>query len=277
MLSYRHGFHAGNHADVLKHAVLVHCLQYSLKKPKPFLYVDTHAGAGAYSLDSDYALKNREFEMGIRKLKLSETLPALLAEYLQVLESMGCGSDSISYPGSPAIAAHLLRPNDQLRLHELHPNDHAELQARFASDKRVTVIKKDGFRGMIKAFPPPARRAVVLIDPSYELERDYTAVPLAIDDALFKFPSATILIWYPLLGAGYHEYLKNGLREQGHENWLSVELKVRPESPRGMWGSGMWVVNPPWTLPEALKESEILAKLLGETAEASLTVRAHIV
>jgi 23S rRNA (adenine2030-N6)-methyltransferase len=275
MLSYRHGFHAGNHADVLKHSVLIHCIQHFLKKPKPFLYVDTHSGAGRYALNKGFALKNREFEQGVDRLRGTKQLPPILADYAEVLQGIASNAQENTYPGSPIIAAHLLRANDQLRLHELHSSDYELLNAEFFSDKRATVIKKDGFRGLIKAFPPPARRAIALIDPSYEIERDYVAVPLAIDDALFKFPSATILIWYPMLPGDPHLYLKEQLLAQGHSSWLWVENKTG-NCKKGMYGSGMWVINPPWTLPQAITESSSISKILSDDPHAGLETAHNI-
>lgn len=272
MLSYRHAFHAGNHADVLKHAVLLHCLNYLKKKDAPFLYVDTHAGAGAYKLNEGYATKKQEYKEGVSKLLQEEGLPSFLNDYCALVKSFNNTSVPEVYPGSPLIAKEVLRHNDQLRLHELHPTDFELLQQNFESDHRATVIKKDGLRGMIRAFPPPSRRALVLIDPPYKIKNDYHVIPYAIDDALFKFKTAIILIWYPMLNNRLYEELKNALSQVYPERWLNVELTVNNQN-KGMFGSGLWVINPPWDLPSTIESSKSeLPSVLGQDESAALTL-----
>jgi len=277
MLSYRHAFHAGNHADVLKHAILIHCLQHFLKKDKPFHYVDTHAGAGLYELTTGYADQNREFEGGIQKLLNSPTaLPQVLQAYVDMVLSFNPTTQLEFYPGSPLIARQLMRSHDQLRLHELHQADHDILYTHVASDPRILLQKKEGLRGLIKAFPPPSRRGIALIDPPYENKQDYAVLAYAIDDALFKFATGMILVWYPMLENGLFEPLKDDLSKVSGERWLNVELCIR-RAGKGLYGSGMWVINPPWDLPTAIETMRLpLISLLGETVEASLELNFSI-
>ena len=277
MLSYRHAFHAGNPADVLKHSVLIHCIRHLLKKDKPFHYVDTHAGAGLYELKSGFADQNREFLSGISKIhNVKDELPALLKDYLSVIESFNATHELEFYPGSPLIAKQLLRDSDQMRLHELHKADFDILYSHFASDSRALVQKKDGLRGMIKAFPPPSRRGIVLIDPPYENKNDYVVLPYAIHDALCKFPSATILVWYPMLEDERFMDLKEDLSKLPVTSWLNVEFQTRTPSP-GLYGSGMWIINPPWDLPSAISSVEnTLVSELGQDSHAQIALH-HVI
>lgn len=173
MLSYRHAFHAGNHADVLKHYVLGLVLAYTTQKGKPFWYIDTHAGAGMYSLNEGYATQNAEFEQGINKLIAAKNLPKPLADYVAQIQSFNAGSMTL-YPGSPAIAQQYLRTDDKMRLFELHPNDYKILCENFQGfGKQVKIEMQNGFSGIKACLPPPPRRAVVLIDPPFEDKQDY--------------------------------------------------------------------------------------------------------
>lgn len=270
MLSYRHAFHAGNHADVLKHTVLIHCIRHLLKKDKPFQYVDTHAGAGLYDLKGNYADFRKEYLDGIKPLIARTDLPPVLEDYVEIISSFNPTLELEFYPGSPFIAKKLLRHNDQLRLHELHRSDFEILRDHTVSDSRIVLLKKDGLRGMIKAFPPSSRRGLVLIDPSYEIKSDYEVIPFAIDDALSKFAQAMILIWYPMLEDDTYQFLKETLSQVSGDNWLNVEFRVRKEE-KGLFGSGMWIINPPWDLPGAIQSiQEILPSLLGEDPYASV-------
>ncbi|HYD34210.1 MAG TPA: 23S rRNA (adenine(2030)-N(6))-methyltransferase RlmJ, partial [Methylophilaceae bacterium] len=204
MLSYRHAFHAGNHADVLKHFVLKEVLQYSAQKDKPFWYVDTHAGAGMYALDKGYAQQNAEYRDGIERLWNSQDLPPALVDYVALIRKLNPQGSLRHYPGSPAVARELLRPDDRMRLFELHPNDSKLLRQEFLVDnpqanRQMLIETQDGFAGLKALLPPPPRRAVVLIDPPYEDKSDYQRVVEAIKDSLERFADGTYMIWYPVL------------------------------------------------------------------------------
>ena len=278
MLSYRHAFHAGNHADVFKHAVLIHCIRHFLKKEKAFHYIDTHAGAGLYELTQGFAARTRESETGIAQLlsTTSDDLPPLLKNYVDIVLNFNPTPQLEFYPGSPLIAQFLMRPHDSLRLHELHLADHDILQTHVAGDPRVLLQKRDGFRGLIKAFPPASRRGLALIDPPYEVKTDYRIVADAIHDARVKFPTGTILVWYPLLENELFRYLKEDLIQVSGPSWLNAEFRVREPGP-GLYGSGLWVIQPPWDLPSELEQCQApLLKRLGASPSASLDLRFEI-
>jgi len=256
MLSYRHAFHAGNHADCLKHFVLVCLLRHLAQKDKPFWMIDTHAGAGAYGLDSGYATKNEEWQGGIARLWERTDLPPALADYVELVRAMNPPGRLTFYPGSPYLAAKLLRDQDRLRLYELHPTDVDLLGKTFMdAGRKVMVTLGDGFAGLKSQLPPQPRRALVLIDPSYEDKHDYVAVLTALRDSVKRFPTGTYAVWYPQLPRPEALRLPERLRGVAVD-WLDVRLSIcRPGSAGfGMSGSGMFIVNPPWTLAATLRE-----------------------
>lgn len=258
MLSYRHAFHAGNHADVLKHFVLVCLLRYLNQKDKPYWYIDTHAGAGAYGLDAGYATKNAEHEAGIARLWQRNDLPPELADYVELVRGMNPAGKLTLYPGSPYIAHKLLRDQDRMRLFELHTTDVQLLGQTFQNDqKRVIVTLGDGFAGLKSLLPPAPRRALVLIDPSYEDKRDYGRVVEAMKDSLQRFATGTYMVWYPLLKRPEARHLAERLRALKGIEWLDLSLAVAAPAQDGfgMHGSGLFIVNPPWTLREILSRS----------------------
>ena len=281
MLSYRHVFHAGNHADVLKHAVLLAVLDYFNQKDKPYWVIDTHAGAGGYRLDAGRATTHAEFNDGVGRLWDRADLPPLLARHVEAVRTDNADGKLRRYPGSPLIALRAMRPADKLRLFELHPADVKLLGqaiAGAASDapKRVQIKQEDGFAGMKALLPPPSRRGLVLIDPSYEDKRDYAAVVTAGTEGLQRFATGTFMVWYPLLQKNESITLAGKLKKLAPD-WLNATLTVQPPSADGvgMHGSGVFLVNPPWTLAAALKETlpwlaEKLKVSSGETAGFSL-------
>ena len=274
MLGYRHAFHAGNHADILKHLVLYHCLRYMTKKPKPLLYLDTHAGAGAYHLGEGFSAQTREWESGIQRLSGNVPVSApreSVAEYLEFIQEYGRTHPG-EYPGSPALAAALLRPGDRLWLREIHPADLEELRIRFAGDGRVDVQGSDGFASVRAVLPPPSRRGLVILDPPYELASDYDRVVEALAEALGRFETGTYMVWYPLLERPEARALPARLSALTTRQKLSAELRVRDIGPgdRGLAGSGIFVVNPPWPLESALRSAlPFLAETLGQDPSAS--------
>lgn len=272
MLSYRHAFHAGNHADVLKHLVLVQLVRYLAQKDKPFWVIDTHAGAGLYALDSGYATKLAEYETGIGKLWARKDLPAPLAEYVKLVRELNPDGKLRHYPGSPWFALHTMREQDRLRLFELHSSDARLLQKNFSdAGRRVVIDVSDGFAGLKALLPPAPRRGLVLIDPSYEVRDDYRHVLHALRDQLPRFPSGTYAIWYPQLPRIESKELPDKLKRLIGKNWLHVALSVRTPSSDGigLHGSGMFVVNPPWTLHATLQPiMPYLVAQLGQDAGA---------
>jgi 23S rRNA (adenine2030-N6)-methyltransferase len=272
MLSYRHAFHAGNHADVLKHFVQMQLLQYLAQKDKPYWVIDTHAGAGCYELLSGYAAKNAEYESGIARLWDAKGLPPALAEYVALVKRLNPEGRLKLYPGSPLVSQMLLRERDRLRLFELHPSDYEILTENFiAHDKQVMVQKSDGFAALKALLPPPPRRALVLIDPPYEEKQDYKRVVEALQEGLKRFANGTYAVWYPCLQREEAERLPDKLKRLPVKSWLHVALHVQTPSADGfgMHGSGMFILNPPWTLHATLQEvMPKLVALLGQDAGA---------
>lgn len=257
MLSYRHAFHAGNHADVLKHLVLVQLTSYLVQKDKPFWYIDTHAGAGAYSLDSGYAVKLAEHKDGIGRLWGRNDLPAALSEYVELVRRINPDRRLRAYPGSPLFALWTMREQDRLRLFELHSKDARLLQENFQdSGKQVIVESTDGFAGLKALLPPPSRRAVVMIDPSYEDKQDYERVFHCLKESVTRFPSGVYALWYPQVTRLDAHELPQRLKRLPVKNWLLVSLRVNEPAKDGfgMHGSGIFVINPPWTLHGTLAE-----------------------
>ena len=273
MLSYRHGFHAGNHADVLKHFVLLALLRLLTRKDKPLYVIDTHAGAGSYSLTEGYAARNAEFETGIARLWKAPDLPAPLADYVDAVRAFNPDGALSRYPGSPQIALAALRPQDRLRLFELHPTDVRQLTdwARDA-DRRVAIVAGDGFAGLKSVLPPPSRRGLALIDPSYETASDYRAVVAAVADARARFATGTYAVWYPQLARREAERLPDQLLRLAGRDWLSVWLAVHAPAADGfgLHGSGMFVFDPPWGLEPAVRAAmPALVALLGQDERAT--------
>jgi len=272
MLSYRHAFHAGNHADVLKHFLLSALTRYLGEKDAPFWYVETHAGAGLYALDTGYATKLAEYVDGVGRLWARNDLPAPLADYMNLVRALNADGKLTAYPGSPWIAHQSLREQDRLRLFELHSSDSELLANNFrALGRRARVQASDGFVGLKAMLPPPPRRALVLIDPSYEDKADYRNVVSALDDALTRFATGVYVVWYPQLARLDARQLPDKLKRLPAKNWLHVSLTVTSPSEDGfgMHGSGLVVLNPPWTLYATLQSvMPYLVKVLGRDAEA---------
>ncbi|OHE67111.1 MAG: hypothetical protein A2Z99_12970 [Treponema sp. GWB1_62_6] len=273
MLSYRHAFHAGNHADVLKHTILVFCLEYMNRKDTPWLYIDTHSGAPSYSLLGSYAAMTGESEAGIARLRAfarDDPPPPAVADYLRAVEAYGRAWGD-EYPGSPSIAAEVLREEDRAVFFELHPTDYAPLERRFEPFRRVRTRMEDGFSGLKSVLPPPSRRALVLIDPPYELKEDYGRVVDSLKSALARFATGVYLVWYPVLDRSEARDLPSALMDLAQGEAYRAELRVRTleDGERGMAGSGLVVMNPPWKLAEAIDETlPYLARALGNGREA---------
>ena len=298
MFSYRHAFHAGNHADVLKHTVLIAALERLLEKEAPLTVIDTHAGAGLYRLDGDYAGKSGEAAEGVLRLLGAKPGAAghapAIARYLELLREFNPkakGSDYRIYPGSPFIAQRLLRPVDKLRLFELHPTDARTLDANIAqldAGRRISIQRDDGFGCIQSLLPPPSRRALLLCDPSYEIKTDYARVAAMLEQALKRFATGCYVIWYPLIprpeAHGLPRRLKT-LATKAGKPWLNAALTVKSGRVEtsdaalsggrrpGLPASGMFLVNPPWTLKEQLAEAlPQLVTLLGQDKSAAFTL-----
>lgn len=281
MFSYRHAFHAGNHADVLKHALLVHTLDYLNRKDNPYWVIDTHAGAGLYALDGEWANKNAEFADGIGRLWDRKDLPPLLADYVAQVRSYNSNGHLRYYPGSPWLTLDALRDRDRLRLFEMHPTESEVLVGNLekldrTALRQTTIFATDGFEGMKSLLPPPPRRGLVLIDPSYEDKRDYRSTVNAVKEGIKRFATGTYAVWYPLVQRREATEMVRHLENLQVKNWLHVSLTVkRPVAEGfGLHGSGMFIVNPPWTLHAALKDAmPMLTRLLAQDDRASYTLQ----
>ncbi len=267
MLAYRHAFHAGNHADVLKHTVLARVLRYMNGKDKGYRLVDTHAGAGGYSLEGRYAQKKGEFEQGVARLWERNDLPEAVADYLSIVRQFNPDGTLTQYPGSPAFAQMLLRAQDQLRLFELHPTDHRILASYLGAVRGAEVYDKDGFDGLKGQVPPTTRRGVVLMDPSYEGHADYGRVIGSLRDAIARFAEGVYMVWYPQVSKLEAAQLPKRLEALAPKGWLHARLTVQqPDSMGfGLAGSGVFVINPPYTLhAELLEVMPYLTEVLGQ-------------
>ncbi|RPH63920.1 MAG: 23S rRNA (adenine(2030)-N(6))-methyltransferase RlmJ, partial [Burkholderiales bacterium] len=277
----RHAFHAGNHADVLKHVVLVQLLRHLALKDTPFQVIDTHAGAGLYSLEGEWAAKRSEFADGIGCLWSRTDAPAPVADYLETVRAANPDGVLRHYPGSPFIALGCLRARDRLRLFEMHPSEGRILAKNIAEAgrdavRRTMVQPGDGFAGLKALLPPPSRRALVLIDPSYEDKRDYARTIATLRDALVRFATGCYAIWYPQVQRRESLELPRKLERRRDLRWLHAVLTVRAPSSDGLGlhGSGVFVVNPPWTLQAALRDAlPWLVEALGQDAGAGWSLQ----
>lgn len=255
MLSYRHEFHAGNHADVLKHSLLSLLLASLTRKDKPFTYFESHAGAGYYSLGSERARQTDEASGGILKLIEAPDRPEALNPWLDFVSSH-LDYDQ-TYPGSPALALRLSRPMDDLVLMELHPAEIEDLRYNFRQDDRVHIHHRDGLEGLPALCPPANRRGLILMDPSYEGGVDYSASATCLKKIHRRWPEGIFALWYPILGQGKDRSgeLKAHLESHPFKGLFSLELMVAdPKTQSGMVGSGMLVANPPWKLDQEARQ-----------------------
>lgn len=255
MLSYRHSFHAGNHADVLKHVIQSLLITALKQKDKPFFYLDTHAGAGCYRLDSPQALKTGEHLQGVARIWQHPNKPPLLSTWLTCLQEYNPDDRLRYYPGSPLIAQMLLRSTDKLLFTELHPTEFAMLKTTFVKDKRISMVRGNGLHQLKASLPPLARRALVLIDPAYEVKTDYQDVFAALQQGYRRFSTGIYALWYPVVRRQAVKRLIRNLQSSAIRNILLLELAVLPDSDQyGMTGSGMIVINPPWKLEQQARE-----------------------
>lgn len=275
MLSYRHSFHAGNHADVLKHTVQSLIIESLKEKDKPFLYLDTHAGAGRYQLSGEHAERTGEYLEGIARIWQRDDIPEELAAYMSVVGHFNRNENLRYYPGSPLIARQLLREEDKLQLTELHPSDFLLLRSEFQKDDRTRVSRADGYQQLKAQLPPLSRRGFILMDPPYELKTDYQDVVKGIQEGYKRFATGTYALWYPVVMRQQIKKMLRDLEATGIRRILQIELGVRPDSDqRGMTASGMIVINPPWKLEQQMKNVlPWLLKVLVPSGTGHTTVK----
>ena len=308
MFSYRHAFHAGNHADVLKHTVLVAMLKHLTEKEAALTVLDTHAGAGLYRLDGDYAETSGEAENGIFRLispskapvapvhsaKLATNIIAsgyspALQDYLDLVASFNPKGSHKIYPGSPFIIQRFLSGRDKLKAFELHPTDSKTLSANIAqleAGRQVAVLREDGFEGIKKFLPPPVKRALVFCDPSYEIKSDYARVPAMVADSLKRFATGTYAVWYPIIPRPEAHDVPRKLKTlatKAAKSWLNATLTVKSSKLTsdaqgevvrpGLPASGMFIINPPHTLKAALQAAlPEMASLLAQDQHATFSL-----
>lgn len=258
MLSYLHSFHAGNFADVLKHSISVHILNYLTQKPKGLFYLDTHAGAGGFSLKNTEAQKNQEYENGIGKLwhlKDAQKLPRLLKSYLDCIVKFNPGKDLTHYPGSPWFAQELLREHDRASLFELHPREFKILCKNFEGDRRLKPFQSDGFHACLSQLPPKEKRGYILMDPPYEVKQDYKTAVESLVAAHKKFATGTYALWFPVVDRYRINDMEKAFIKSGVRNIQLFEFGIEKDGEPGMTSSGMIVINPPWDLKAAVDEA----------------------
>ncbi len=295
MFSYRHAYHAGNHADVFKHLALIEIMRHMTQKETALVVVDTHAGAGLYQLDSLQAKTSNEAAFGYKKL-IQSTTPwvASIQQYIDLIASFNQAGQSCQdcYPGSPFIIQRFLRENDRLKLFEMHPNEIKILSTnvdQLRVGRQISLLHEDGFAGVRQFLPPPARRGLVFCDPSYELKSDYAQVVDMVRDGLKRFATGTYALWYPALDrpelAPMLKKIKV-LAEQTGKSWLHAELNVKSPArlnasnplqashqSHGLRGSGLFIINPPFTLHAAIAPALVqLVQVLGQDAGAGFNI-----
>lgn len=265
MLSYQHGYHAGNFADVIKHVALSRILNYMTKKDKPFLYLETHAGRGLYHLKNAQALKTAEAQSGIELLWAQRNqLPTVFSNYLDAIKQVNTDEKLTFYPGSPLIAINALRPTDRLCCSERHPTEFNYLEQLSKQNKRVSYKNQDGLIDLKALLPPVERRGFIFIDPSFEMKTDYRDIPCALKQAYDRFSTGVYCLWYPLVDNKLHQQLLRELEKIPSKDNLRLEFNLTPHQQFGMTGCGLWIINPPFLLADELKNvMQVLQKLFN--------------
>lgn len=277
-MNYRHSFHAGNFADVLKHVVLALIVQHIIKKPAPFRYIDTHAGLGAYDLQSDQPNRTGEWREGVGRLwdePLDASIMEVLSPWRQAVEKLNPEGGLRHYPGSPEIVRALARPDDRLTLCELHPEDAAHLRWRYGRDKRVSPVEIDGYKALNAYVPPKEKRGLVLIDPPFEQQGEWQRMSEGLRRAHAKWPTGIYALWYPIKDIMETDAFAHGIGKLGIPSIIAAEILIRrPNDRTKLNGCGMIIVNPPYTLAPALKQ---LLPVLAEKLGADDTARGRLV
>lgn len=259
MFSYRHAFHAANHADVLKHSVYLHILDYYGTKDTAYTVIDTHSGAGLYDLEGEWAQTKSECEQGLDLVIAAERSPPLITRYLEAVSELNPDGIARYYPGSPWLALTTIRPQDSFHGFELHPTEFPALTQNIEQlfprpNRRVKIYNTDGFQNSLRLLPPISRRGIVMMDPSYEAKTDYKKALNTIESSLKRFAQCCFILWYPLVQRQEIKALQRQLEKQTLP-WLHVSLQVKKPAADGfgLHGSALFIINPPWTLSAELK------------------------
>jgi 23S rRNA (adenine2030-N6)-methyltransferase len=280
-MNYRHAYHAGNFADVLKHTVLFALVEALKAKPNPFCVIDTHAGSGCYALDGREAGKTGEYKDGIARLLFPDlhadtaqagSVPPLLRRWLDSILALPGNEDGLKlYPGSPLQIANAMRAQDSAQLCELHPEEATRLQELFHRDPRIHAHQRNGYEALKALLPPKEKRGLVLIDPPYEAqEAEYKLIEQALKSAMQRWPTGVYAVWYPIKLRSQVQPFLRGLSRGGAKRVLRAELMLQPDdSPLRLNGSGMVILNAPWKLDDALRDSlRAIARLLSKDRPA---------
>ncbi|TDQ61736.1 23S rRNA (adenine2030-N6)-methyltransferase [Maritalea mobilis] len=258
-MNYRHAFHAGNFADVIKHIILTRILSYMQRKEAGLRVLDTHAGIGLYDLTSEEAQRSPEWEQGIKALlaaQLDEEVQQVIAPYLEIVKNLNEGDKLTRYPGSPLIAQMMLRPQDRLSAIELHPQDIQRLEHNLAGDRKTKVTHLDGWQALVAHVPPKEKRGVILVDPPFEKAGEFGRLADGVKKAHRRFSGGVYALWYPIKDNEAKEHFLLQLRESGIGKILRIEFFIdKPSSPPKLHGTGMIVVNPPYVLHDEMKKA----------------------
>ncbi|EHL29127.1 23S rRNA (adenine(2030)-N(6))-methyltransferase RlmJ [Legionella drancourtii] len=254
MLSYQHGYHAGNFADVIKHIALTRLLNYLTIKDKPLFYLETHAGKGLYDLRNKQAEKTGEYKQGINLIWSDrKKLAPVFHEYLKAITQLNSTKELQYYPGSPFLTINQLRMQDRMYLCELHPAEFDILNQMACLNKKVHFSNTDGITAMNALLPPAEKRGLIFIDPSFEIKDDYRDIPVAIKQAYARFSTGVYCLWYPVVNRRLVDKLDRGMKAINAKNYLRVEFNLTMAPMEGMSGAGLWIINPPYTFAEELK------------------------
>jgi 23S rRNA (adenine2030-N6)-methyltransferase len=255
MLSYQHGYHAGNFADVIKHLVLVHLLDYLTQKDKPLFYLDTHAGRGDYDLKQGQSQRTLEYKTGILPVwNQRDTLPKVFSPYFKTIESLNPPNHLQRYPGSPYFAIQHLRQSDRIYLCEAHPQEYDALLQLPRQNKRVHVSPDSGWDALKSLLPPPEKRGLIFIDPSFEIKDEYQSVPKQLNSAYEHFPQGVYCLWYPMTPSLSFQSMTQKLESKSFEKTFNLEFFLTPQpGTLGMYGLGLWIINPPYSLEKTIK------------------------
>jgi 23S rRNA (adenine2030-N6)-methyltransferase len=254
MLSYQHEYHCGNHADVLKHIVLALCIRALQRKDTPLRVLDAHAGAGLYELSARETRRNAEYRDGVVRVLAAPEPPPALGPWLAAVRAQNLPGELTVYPGSPAVAAHLLRDVDHLDALELHPVALKRLREQLGRDRRVHVHGRDCHEGLPGLLPPPERRGIVLLDPSYEVKDEFRHTKQLVQTCHARFPAGVYLIWYPLIADAEALRFASSMAGTAIPRLWQAEMQVQGNDFDGMRGSGMLMVNPPYGVTDELRE-----------------------
>lgn len=276
MLSYQHGYHAGNFADVIKHTTLSRLLTYMTQKDKPLFYLETHSGKGLYDLKDKQAEKTGEYRQGVKLIwpKRNE-MPPVFNDYFKTISQLNHGDTLRHYPGSPYIAIQSLRMQDRSYLCELHPTEFDVLDQMPHFNKRVYTSNTDGMDSMLALMPPPEKRGLIFIDPSFELKEEYKKIPAIINRAFAKFSTGVYCLWYPVVNKKLTEQLIRGMSSINAKNALKIEFHLTLAPKDGMTGCGLWIINPPFTLAAEMKTALDTLRTYFNPGVSSYTIESY--